>query len=381
MIYQIIVVAGLCLFLINLLLNLKMLRKPRGNTIPEPAPLISVLIPARDEEENIEACLFTLQQQDYPNFEVLVLDDNSTDKTAELVNQIAQNDNRIRLIKGEQLPGGWAGKPFACHQLARKAQGEWLLFIDADTLHSPQMLRSVLALAIELNASLLSGFPRQLAHSLPQKIAIPVLYFVILSWLPIWWLQGLKKPIPTLAIGQFLLFPTQAYWKIGGHEAVKSRILEDVWLGVEINRSGGRHIAVDLSEVFSCNMYSNLRSMWQGFVKWMYSVASLSPVFLVAMMIVGYIFYLAPFYWLWNELFVAPSPTDWRFLIFAQIILILLMRWIVDNYFKESSISFIFHPLGFTYLFIAVIYGCFRQIIGRGVAWKERIYKESSGIK
>lgn len=255
-----------------------MLRRPTGTAVPDPAPLISVLIPARDEEENIEACLNTLQQQDYPNFEVLVLDDSSVDKTAKLVNQIAQNDNRIKLIRGEQLPPGWAGKPFACHQLARKAHGEWLLFIDADTLHSPCMLRSVLPLAIELKASLLSGFPRQLANSLPQKIAIPVLYFVILSWLPIWWLQRSKKPKPSLAIGQFLLFPTEAYWKIGGHKAVKSKILEDVWLGVEINHSGGRHIAVDLSGVCSCNMYHNLSSMWQGFVKWMYSVASLSPV-------------------------------------------------------------------------------------------------------
>jgi chlorobactene glucosyltransferase len=381
MIYQIIVVAGLCLFLINLLLNLKMLRRPTGTTTPDPAPLISVLIPARDEEENIEACLTTLQQQDYPNFEVLVLDDNSTDKTAELVDKVARNDTRIRLIRGGKLPPGWAGKPFACYQLARNAVGEWLLFIDADTLHAPHMLRSVLSLAIELNASLLSGFPRQVANSLPQKIAIPVLYFVILSWFPIWWLQMSRKSRPSLAIGQFLLFPKEAYWKIGGHKAVKSRILEDVWLGVEINRSGGRHVAVDLSRVFSCNMYHNLRSMWQGFVKWMYSVASLSPVFLVAMMIIGYIFYLAPFYWLWNELFAVPSPTDWRFLIFAQIILILLMRWIVDNYFKESTISFIFHPIGFSYLFMAVIYGCFRQIIGKGVAWKERVYEESSGVK
>ena len=140
MIYQMVIAAGLLIFVFNLVLNLRSLKRPLTNgTIDEPAPLISVLIPARDEEANIGNCLECLKKQDYPNFEILVLDDDSSDNTAHIVQQMAAADSRIRLLRGEPRDEGWAGKPFACHQLAKVAGGSWLLFIDADTTHAPHM--------------------------------------------------------------------------------------------------------------------------------------------------------------------------------------------------------------------------------------------------
>jgi len=382
MLYQLIIAAGLFGFMLNLILNLRSLKVPRWDSkIPEPAPLISVLIPARDEEANITACLESLQKQDYPNFEILVLDDNSSDHTTAIVRRIAAKDDRIQLFSGQPLRQGWAGKPFACYQLAKKARGSWLLFVDADTTHASHMLRSVLALALELKPSLLSGFPRQLATSLAQKVAIPVLYFVILSWLPLWWLQRSKEPKPSLAIGQFLLFPSEEYWRIDGHRAVKSRILEDVWLGVEVNRQGGRHIAVDLSPVVSCNMYQNLGAMWEGFIKWIYSVAALSPAALVGLIVAGYIFFLAPFYSLWNELFVVAAPSAWRAVIIFQVAAILVMRWLVDNNFKEPVISAFLHPVGFSFLFITGLYAGARRALGTGIRWKNRLYGRESTVE
>jgi len=382
MIYHVIIAAGLFSFLLNLILNLKSLSTPHsGSKIPKPAPLVSVLIPARDEEPNIETCLESLRKQDYPNFEILVLDDNSSDKTANIVNRIAATDNRIRLVTGKPLPEGWAGKPFACHQLAQIARGSWLLFVDADTTHAPHMIRSLLALALRLRPSMLSGFPRQLANSLPQKVAIPVLYFVILSWLPLWWLHRFKKHRPSLAIGQLLLFPRDEYWRIGGHKAVKSRILEDVWLGVEITRHGGRQIAVDLSPVISCNMYQSLGAMWEGFIKWIYSVASLSPAMLVGLLIAGYVFFLAPFYWLWKDLFVADTPTAWVPILIFQVSVILFMRWLVDNHFKEPAVSTILHPIGFSFLIVTSLYAGLRRTVHAGVHWKKRLYDRESSVE
>lgn len=295
--------------------------------------------------------------------------------------RIVAKDERIQLITGDSLPEGWAGKPFACYQLAMKARGSWLLFVDADTTHAPHMLRSVLALALQLRPSLLSGFPRQLATSLLQKITIPVLYFVILSWLPLWWLQRSKRPKPSLAIGQFLLFPKEEYWRIGGHQAVKSRILEDVWLGIEMNRHGGRNIAVDLSTVVSCNMYRSLGAMWEGFIKWIYSVAALSRAALVGLMIAGYVFFLAPFYWLWDGLFVTAAPADWRTIVVFQVATILFMRWLIDNRFKEPLISTLLHPVGFLYLFLAGLYGGLWRMTGAGVRWKKRLYGQESCVE
>jgi chlorobactene glucosyltransferase len=380
MLYHLIIAGGLVLFMLNLFLNLRALKRPRADSRPpEPAPLISVLIPARDEEANIETCLKSLQEQDYPNFEILVLDDYSSDNTAAIVGRIASKDKRVRLFQSEPLPEGWAGKPFACYQLAQRARGSWLLFVDADTVHAPHMLRSVLPIAIEAKSGMLSGFPRQLAGSLPQKIAIPVLYFVIMSWLPIWWLHRSRKPRPSLAIGQFLLFPRADYWKIGGHRAVKSRIIEDVWLGVEINRSGGRHIAIDLSPVVSCNMYHDVGAMWEGFIKWIYSVAALSRLGLAMLLVAGYAFYLAPFYWLWRELFIAP--TGWGPIIIFQVVMIFGMRWLVDSRFKEPVVSAFLHPLGFTFLILAALYAGSRQVVGAGVRWKKRLYSKESAVE
>jgi chlorobactene glucosyltransferase len=382
MLYQIIIAIGLVSFVFNLVLNLRSLKTPRGDSkIPEPAPLVSILIPARDEEENIATCLESLRKQDYPNFEVLVLDDNSGDSTAGIVEQIAAKDNRIQLLKGEPLPEDWAGKPFACDQLARKARGSWLLFVDADTIHAPHMLRSVLALALKLKISMLSGFPRQLANSLPQKVAIPVLYFVILSWVPLWWIHGSRQPKPSLAIGQFLLFPKEEYWRIGGHKVVKSRILEDVWLAIEVNRHGGRHISVDLSPVVSCNMYRSLGAMWDGFIRWIYSVAALSPVALVGLLAAGYFFFLAPFYWLWNEFFVLPEPSIWREVIIFQVAVILFMRWLIDNRFKEPFVSAWLHPFGFSFLFASALYAGGRRVAGAGISWKKRLYGGESAVE
>jgi chlorobactene glucosyltransferase len=382
MLYQIVVAALMVVIAINLILNLRSLRKPdKRSRIAGPAPLVSVLIPARNEEQNIETCLKSLQKQDYSNFEIIVLDDNSKDRTAKIVERLAAKDKRIKMIKGEKLPEGWAGKPFACYQLAENANGSWLLFLDADTTSEPHMLRSTLALAIELNLSLLSGFPRQMAESLPEKIAMPIMYFIVMSWFPLWWLHRSEGHKPSLTIGQYLLFRRDEYWRIGGHMAVKDRILEDVWLGAETVRNGGRHVAVDLSTVFNCRMYRTVGAMWEGFVKWMYSVAALSPVALVGLLAVAFIFYLAPFYWLWNGFLSTAAPTDWRFFVAFQVAMILFMRWLVEHHFRQSLLSTFLHPIGFSFWYVAGLYGGWREVVGLGVRWKERLYGEASGVK
>jgi chlorobactene glucosyltransferase len=382
MLYQVIILVGLAAFLINLLLNLKSLKTPDVNSkVPQPAPLISVLIPARDEKDNIRTCLESLQKQDYPNFEILVLDDNSTDDTADIVTELASRDSRIRLLRGQPLPEDWAGKPFACYQLAQEAKGLWLLFVDADTIHEPHMLRSVLSLALEQKTSLLSGFPRQLAGSLPQKIVIPVMYFIMLGWLPLWWLHRARKPKPSMAIGQFFLFPRDEYWRIGGHKAVQARIVEDIWMGIEVSRHGGRHVAVDLSPVVSCNMYRDIGSMWHGLGKSIYSIVAMAPIGLAGLVLAAYFFYIAPFFWLWKGFFVMPESFLWRGIVITQIAVMLFMRWLVDNRFREPSISIWFHPFGMLFYLLNVLYSGGRWLVGAGVTWKERFYGKESTIE
>lgn len=381
MLYQIVITIILIVIAVNIVFNLRSLKKPEKNTKPiANPPLVSVLIPARNEEQNIRTCVESLLKQDYQNYEILVLDDNSSDNTRQIVAELADKDKRVTLIKGEQLPADWAGKPFACFQLAQKAKGDWLLFIDADTISDPEMINSTMQIALENKPALLSGFPHQITTGFAQTVVIPLIYFIML-WVPLWWIKQLSEPKPSLALGQFLLFPRDEYWKIGGHSAVKSRIIEDVWLSYEITKQGGRHLTIDLTSVFSCNMYHNIGSMWEGFKKWMYSVSLLSPLVLILLLIIVYGLFLSPFVFLWYELFISPSHVPWLYLLIFQVILILFMRIIVDNHFRTSLISSFLHPLGLSYFIVAVIYTFVEQIFGRGVKWKDRLYSPKSSVK
>jgi len=363
-------------------MNLRSLRVPQTDArVLSPAPFVSVLIPARNEERNIGACIECLRKQDYPDYEVIVLDDNSTDRTAVIAQEIAASDSRVRVIDGAPLPSGWSGKAFACHQLARAARGAWLLFVDADTRHEPHMLRSVIALALEEEPSLLCGFPRQMATTLSQKVIIPVFYFLIMAWAPLWWLQRCEDSKPSVTIGQFFLFRRDEYWRIGGHEAVKSRVTEDMWLGAQVCRSDGRIMVVDLSTVVSCQMYGSFRSMWQGFAKNMYSVAAFSPFALFGLMAIAYVFFLAPFYWLWNDVFWETSAPEWRNLVIAQVLIVLLMRYLLKRHFKESIFSTVLHPVGLSFFFADSLWAFSRRVMGKGVQWKRREYGRKTGIE
>jgi len=360
MIYQIIVSLLLSVFLLNLALNLLSLRIPRKGMLSE-QPLVSVIIPARDEEKNIGGCLTSILCQDYPDFEVIVLDDGSSDGTFEIVAEFAARDRRLRLMSGKPLPKGWAGKPHACYQAAKEANGDWLLFIDADTTATPDMLRRVVAEAIRQRAALLSGFPRQIT-SFGQKTAIPLMYFLILSWAPLWWLGRRGKPTATFAIGQFLLFDAKFYWGMGGHEVVKSRIIEDVWLGVEVARRGGRQVAVDLSPVFATRMYDTISGMWEGLVKWTYSAAVFSWPALVGLMTLGAVVFLVPFLSLWHAAASAGSILP---LVFFQVVAVFFMRGLADSRFGESVIATVLHPFGIAVWLAAAVWGTIRALTGR----------------
>lgn len=141
---QILILIFIVLLFLNMLQNLKMLRRQEKVRQKEPFPSISILIPARNEERNIRRCVGSLLKQNYPNFEIIVLDDDSSDRTAEIVVKLSRNYERIGIVKGEKLPPGWNGKNWACHQLSGLAKGEWFLFTDADTTHKPHSVPEAL---------------------------------------------------------------------------------------------------------------------------------------------------------------------------------------------------------------------------------------------
>ena len=382
-IYQGIITAFVAFLAINLILNLRSLHRlgKDDGELPEKLPLISVLIPARNEERNIADCVESLLKQDYPCYEILVLDDGSTDNTAAIVESMAAGDSRVRLLRGKPLPDGWAGKPFACTQLAAEARGDWLLFTDADTVHAPNMLSSALAYSHSHNLSLLSGFPMQRTVSFSQRMVIPVIYFLLLSLIPLWLLQRLKKPRPGFAFGQFLFFNADDYRAMGGHEVVRSRIVEDLWLGLEMARRGKRQGVVDLSQVVACRMYTGIGELYHGLNKIFYSMTSLSPLLFTLAIIVGAGLFLTPFVLVAGHFIPILPDWGWSTVIALQVALTLLMRLLIDLHFNQSRRYLLLHPAGISFLVLCCFRGIISRITGAGVEWKQRHYSHDSSVK
>jgi chlorobactene glucosyltransferase len=371
---------GLSVLLINLLLNLRALHKlgDEKNRLPAELPSISVLIPARNEEEDIVPCLESLMKQDYPAYEILVLDDNSTDRTYERVAELAARDPRIRLLRGKPLPQGWAGKPHACHQLAAAAKGSWLLFTDADTIHAPTMLSSAMAYAHEHKLSLVSGLPLQKTASFSQRVAVPAMYFVILCCMPLWWVQGARRPRPGLVIGQFIFVNAADYHEVGGHEAVRSKILEDIWLGFTMTRHGKRLGVVDLSGVVS----GEFGDLWEGFGKFAYSIASLGTWLFVLIFLGVAGLFVTPFILMTSHLTPwLPKFGDWFAIVVVQVVLILVMRVLVDRRFSYKRRYSISHPAGIIFLLASGVWAWKKRFTGKGVSWKDRTYKPGTKIQ
>ena len=175
--------------------------------MPDRPPRVSVLVPARNEEANIGDCVRSLLSQDYPDFEVIVLDDGSRDRTGEILAELAARDPRLRVIAGRELPAGWLGKHWACQQLGEAADGELLLFTDADTRHGPRSLWNGAAASLAQGADLLTAFPRQEVVTWSEKLVVPFFPWSLLSFLPLALAYRVRSPAFCAAIGQYMLVP------------------------------------------------------------------------------------------------------------------------------------------------------------------------------
>ncbi len=262
---------GILIFVVALLTivisNVRLLHRLEDYREPALTPRVSILIPARNEERNILTCLRSVLAQDYPDFQVLVLDDESTDRTAQLALDLSGRDPKLTVLKGKPLPAGWLGKHWACHQLADAASGELLLFSDADTRHDPQTLRNAVAALTNEDLDLLTALPRQEVKSWSEKLLVPIIPWSLLSFLPLFLARWLSSPLLSAGIGQFMLFRRTAYLAIGGHAAVREHAADDLALARRVKAGGLRWQLFDASGRVVCRMYHNFRETFEGFSK------------------------------------------------------------------------------------------------------------------
>jgi len=246
----------------NTLLNLFVLRPPpRAATRPS----VAILIPARDEAQRIEACLDAALASEGVDFEVIVLDDHSTDATGEIVRARAAVDPRLRLVAAPPLPPGWGGKPHACLQLSRLTDRPLLLFIDADVRLAPD---AALRLAPPPGVAMVSGVPRQIMTGVTQTALVPMINFLIFGYLPGVLMRRFPVwPAAAVACGQLVMVRAQDYARVGGHAAVANAMHDGLKLARHFREEGLATDFVVAADLATCRMYETARETWDGFAK------------------------------------------------------------------------------------------------------------------
>jgi chlorobactene glucosyltransferase len=231
-------------------------------------PFVSVVVPARNEAANIETCVLSLVSSSYPKLEVVVVDDRSEDGTAELVRGIARIHDRVRLVEGRPLPAAWLGKPWACHQGAEEARGELLLFTDADTSHAPDLVGRAVAGMLQEKADLLTVVGRQIMVTPWERLVQPQIFMLMLFRFPNLE-QAARSPHwrQAIANGQYMLFRRGAYEAIGGHEAVRQEVAEDLVLAQRVKRAGLALRILGAESGLATRMYRSLGHLVEGWSK------------------------------------------------------------------------------------------------------------------
>ncbi|MCX5899219.1 MAG: glycosyltransferase [Proteobacteria bacterium] len=254
-------------FFIMNILNVLYVKKVERYPDSEECQRVSVIVPARNEERNIRTCVGSLLGQDYSSFEVIVVNDHSDDSTAKILSELQEKYPHLRVLDCEALPPGWTGKNWACHEGYRQAQGELLVFTDADTQHAPHFLRKAVAALLHEQADLLTVIPRFATISLAEKAIMPVLIWLAYSVFPFALMNRNRLRIVSYSNGAFLMFRRDAYRKIGGHAAIRDNVIDDLTLGVRIRRAGMRCVVVNGSAALQCRMYTSMQEIYSGFAK------------------------------------------------------------------------------------------------------------------
>ena len=376
--YQFAITAALSLILINFIINNIVYKDVSKFILPlqmlKKGPLVSVLVPARNEEKNIGRCLRSLSKQDYHNLEILVLDDNSSDGTSRVVEELSEKDTRIRLIRGRSLGSGWKGKSYACHQLSREASGEYYVFTDADTLHFPNSISSSLGAMISARLDALSVFPKQIMVSIHERMVVIFINLAVLALMPLGMIRKTRSSRICIANGQFMLFKRSVYKSIGGHRSIKKDIVEDVAISKQVKKHGYRFMVFDGRKTIYCRMYDGFINVVRGFSKFIFAAMNYSIIKLGVVISFIMLLFMLPVYLLPLGLYFFNWPLLVNILILSQVSIILLIRIAMTFRFKSRFSDIFLHPLSMLYIAVLSVNSVYQAKLGRGIFWKDRFY-------
>lgn len=349
-----------------------------SDATPAGAPLVSVVVPARNESRNIERCVRSILSTRYVPVEVIVVDDHSTDDTGAIARRLAVADPRLRVIDAPDLAAGWFGKQWACAAGARVARGALLCFTDADTTHAPDLLPRAVNALLARGADLLTVAGHQEMRGFWERVIQPQMFALLSArYGGTEHVSRATRPTDAIANGQFILVRREAYEAMGGHERLRDLVAEDMAMAQEFVRAGRRIALVMGVGQLSTHMYAGLGELVRGWRKNIYAGGrhaalggrlgrALYPVLLPAVPLVG----LAPIVvLLLAAIGVAPGAwAAWGAIVYAASV----VYWALLYWWLEQPLWYaLVYPLGSAMLFYIAAGALYR---GSRVEWKAREY-------
>ncbi len=334
---------------------------------------VSVLIPARNEEANIGRCLDSLLNQSYANYEIIVLDDCSEDRTWQILTEYTSRfPGRLKAVRGAPLPHGWCGKTHAMQLLSRHASGEYLLFTDADTVHSRESLAWAVTNINEHGADFLSGYVHQDLQSFGEALIVPTTYIMSAIIMPFWLIPRPNSSMLTMAVGQMVMFRRRTFEAIGGYSSVAEQISEDVFIARAVKKAGFRTVFLDLNNHVSCRMYQGYRNSFEGIGKNIYDFFKNQPTFFATVASILVAFIIFPLILVTIEMRTGDPLL--RLSVFS--VLCFVVAWSLTLY--DRGLKWwvpLLYPLTFVHLLYMAWKSFSRVATGLGVVWKDRVFK------
>lgn len=321
--------------------------------------LVSILVPARNEEANIANCINGILNQSYQAKELIIIDDCSTDNTFNIASSI--NKENLKIIKGDPLPDGWIGKNWACHQLAQNAGGDYLLFIDADVQIKKESISSAIQELQSSNAVLISIFPTQIMKSFGELLIVPLMNWLLLTFLPLKFVFTFSNNSFVAANGQFMLWKRDVYFNLGGHKQVKDKIVEDMELAKLVKKNKLKVKTLLGGDLIYCRMYQSFTQAYNGFAKNFYAGFSINPIFFILIIFFLLIVFILPY------IILIQSAIS-----IIPILLVLAARLFVSLNGKQNWwMNILLHPLQMIMMFWIGIISLIKFKLN-SLVWKER---------
>jgi len=337
-------------------------------------PFVSVCVPARDEERDIEACLTSLLNQDYPQFEVIVVDDNSTDNTPDIIKSLQKRHANLVAIQGAALPADWYGKPFALHQAGQKARGELLLFTDADPVFRPYALTTAVHLMQKHRLDMLSLLPGTEFCSFWERTVQPVI-FAFIAALTRFRKVNDPESKAAMGVGAFILLRREIYNRVGGHETLKQTILEDIGMARLVKRAGAKIMIADAQKIYSIRMYHSFREIWIGWRKNVFLAMkkSIFKTFYYILCVLGFV--VTPWLMVGIHLWLG-SALGWQAMAWAGLGLVLITTWTLCHELNLEKRYALLFPLG-ALVMAAIMINSMIHVLFQGKAeWRGRTYSQ-----